>query len=55
MAKETLAKLNPVSYAIDSARMLFEGGIPVYGIISLAIGAGVILLIGTYQFRKAVV
>jgi len=51
----TLAKLNPVSYAIDSARMLFEGGIPVNGIIGLAIGAGIMVLLGTYQFRKAVV
>ncbi|AKB13016.1 ABC-2 type transport system permease protein [Methanosarcina thermophila] len=51
----TLAKLNPVSYAIDSVRMLFEGGIPVNGIIGLAIGAGIMVLLGTYQFRKAVV
>ncbi|AKB79837.1 ABC transporter, permease protein [Methanosarcina horonobensis HB-1 = JCM 15518] len=50
-----LARLNPVSYAIDSARMLFEGGIPVNGIIGLAIGAGIMVLLGTYQFRKAVV
>lgn len=50
-----LARLNPVSYAIDSTRTLFEGGIPVHGLISLAIGAGVMVLIGTYQFRKAFV
>ena len=50
-----MARLNPVSYAIDSTRMLFEGGIPVYGIIGLAIGAGIMVLLGTYQFRKAVV
>ena len=49
----TIARLNPVSYAIDSARVLFEGGIPVYGITGLAIGAGVMVLLGTYQFRKA--
>lgn len=51
----TLARLNPVSYAIDSTRMLFEGGIPVYGILGLAIGAGIVVLLGTYQFRRAVV
>lgn len=50
-----LARLNPVSYAIDSTRTLFEGGIPVHGLISLTIGAGVMVLIGTYQFRKAFV
>jgi ABC-2 type transport system permease protein len=51
----TMARLNPVSYAIDSTRMLFEGGIPVYGIMGLAVGAGIMVLLGTYQFRKAVV
>lgn len=50
-----MARLNPVSYAIDSTRMLFEGGTPIYGIIGLAIGAGIMVLLGTYQFRKAVV
>lgn len=51
----TLARLNPVSYAIDSTRILFEGGIPVNGLIGLAIGAGIMVLLGTYQFRKAFV
>jgi ABC-2 type transport system permease protein len=51
----TLARLNPVSYAIDSTRVLFEGGIPVYGLTGLFIGAGIMVGIGTYQFRKAVV
>lgn len=49
----TMAKLNPVSYAIDSIRTLFEGGMPVQGLIGLAIGAGIMVLLGTYQFRKA--
>jgi ABC-2 type transport system permease protein len=52
---KVIARLNPVSYAIDSTRMLFEGGIPVYGIIGLAMGAGIMVFLGTYQFRKAVV
>lgn len=51
----TLAKLNPVSYAIDSIRTLFEGGMPIHGLIGLAIGAGIMILLGTYQFRKAFV
>lgn len=51
----TMAKLNPVSYAIDSIRTLFEGGMPVQGLIGLAIGAGIMVLLGTYQFRKAFV
>jgi ABC-2 type transport system permease protein len=51
----TLARLNPVSYAIDSTRLLFEGTVPVYGILGLAAGAGIMVLLGTYQFRKAVV
>jgi ABC-2 type transport system permease protein len=50
-----MARLNPVSYAIDSTRMLFEGAIPVYGIMGLVVGAGIMVLLGTYQFRKAVV
>jgi ABC-2 type transport system permease protein len=50
-----MAKLNPVSYAIDSTRMLFGGEIPVHGLVGLAIGAGIMVLIGTYQFRKAFV
>ncbi|PAV12155.1 multidrug ABC transporter permease [Methanosarcina spelaei] len=50
-----LARLNPVSYAIDSTRILFQGGIPVQGLIGLAIGAGIMVLLGTYQFRKAFV
>jgi len=50
-----MARLNPVSYAIDSTRMLFEGGIPFYGIMGLAVGAGIMVLLGTYQFRNAVV
>lgn len=51
----TIAKLNPVSYAIDNTRMLLEGGIPIYGLMCLALGAGIMVLLGTYQFRKAVV
>jgi ABC-2 type transport system permease protein len=51
----TMAKLNPVSYAIDSTRMLFGGEIPIQVLVGLAIGAGIMVLIGTYQFRKAFV
>ncbi|MDD3041766.1 MAG: ABC transporter permease [Victivallales bacterium] len=54
----TLARFNPVSYAIDSIRLLFEVGtptIPVQGILGLAVAAFIMLLIGTYQFRRATV
>ena len=47
------ARLNPVSYAIDSARELFMGGVPVSGMIGLAVAAGMMLLIGTVQFRRS--
>ncbi len=47
-----LAHLNPVSYAIDSVRELFMGGVPVGGMIGLAVAAGVMLVIGTVQFRR---
>jgi hypothetical protein len=47
-----LAQLNPVSYAIDSVRELFMGGVPVSGMIGLAVAAGGMLVIGTEQFRR---
>jgi ABC-2 type transport system permease protein len=50
-----MAHLNPVSYAIDSIRELFTGGIPFEGIAGLAVAAVVMLMIGTYRFRKATV
>lgn len=51
----TLARLNPVSYAIDSIRALFEGSIPAEGILGLAAAAFIMILIGTFQFRRATV
>ena len=47
-----LAHLNPVSYAIDSVRELFMGGVPVSGMIGLA-AAGVMVCVGTVQFRRS--
>jgi len=38
---------------IDGARELFMGGVPVSGMIGLAVAAGVMLLIGTMQFRRS--
>jgi hypothetical protein len=38
--------------AIDGARELFMGEMPVSGMIGLAVAAGVMLFIGTVQFRK---
>ena len=48
----TMAKFNPVSYTIDSTRMLFGGGIPIHGLVSLAIGAGIIVLSGHISFGR---
>jgi ABC-2 type transport system permease protein len=47
-----LAMVNPLSYAIDSVRELFMGGMPVAGMVGLAVAAGVMLVIGTVQFRR---
>ena len=41
---KVMVRLNPVSYAIVNTRMLFEGGIPVYGILGLDMGAGIMVL-----------
>ncbi|MBN2489039.1 MAG: ABC transporter permease [Methanosarcinaceae archaeon] len=47
------ARLNPVSYAIDSVRELFMGGVPVEGMIGLAVAAALMLAVGTVQFRRS--
>jgi ABC-2 type transport system permease protein len=48
-----LAMVNPLSYAIDSVWDLFMGGMPVRGMIGLAVAAGMMLVIGTVQFRRS--
>lgn len=50
-----LASLNPVSYAIDTARALFAGNFILNGILELTIMAVVVLVISVYAFRKATV
>ncbi|MDP2845137.1 MAG: ABC transporter permease, partial [Candidatus Methanoperedens sp.] len=50
-----LASLNPVSYAIDTARALFAGNFALNGIIELTIITVVVLVISVYAFRKATV
>ncbi len=50
-----LASLNPVSYAIDTARALFAGNFALNGIIELTVMAVVVLMISVYVFRKATV
>ncbi|HJH31519.1 MAG TPA: multidrug ABC transporter permease [Methanosarcinaceae archaeon] len=47
-----LAMVNPLSHTIDSIRELFMGGMPVEGILGLAVAAGVMLWIGVVQFRR---
>lgn len=50
-----LASLNPVSYAIDTARALFTGNIPLNGIVELIAITVVVLVISVYTFRRATV
>jgi len=50
-----LASLNPVSYAIDTARALFAGNIPLNGIVELIVITVVVLVISVYTFRRATV
>ena len=49
-----IASVNPVSHAIDSARVLLSGGdIAVSEILMLGAGAAIVLAICTYAFRRA--
>ena len=47
-----LAMVNPLSHTIDSIREMFMGGIPVEGIVGLAVAAGVMVCVGVVQFRR---
>jgi ABC-2 type transport system permease protein len=47
-----LAMVNPLSHTIDSIRELFMGGLPVEGIVGLAVAAGVMVGVGVVQFRR---
>ena len=44
--------VNPLSHTIDSIRELFMGGVPVEGIVGLAVAAGVMVGVGVVQFRR---
>jgi len=50
-----LARLNPVSYAIDAIRDLQAGILPVMTLAGLLIGASIVLLISVIIFRRATV
>jgi len=50
-----LASLNPVSYAIDTARALFAGNFALNGIMELILITVVVLVISVYTFRRATV
>jgi len=50
-----LARLNPVSYAIDAIRDLQAGILPVMTLTGLLIGAFVVLMISVIIFRRATV
>ncbi len=47
-----LAMVNPLSHTIDSIRVLFAGGLPVEGMVGLAVAAGVMVGVGVVQFRR---
>ena len=47
-----VAMVNPLSHTIDSIRVLFAGGLPVEGMVGLAVAAGVMVCVGTVQFRR---
>ncbi|MBW2662944.1 MAG: ABC transporter permease, partial [Deltaproteobacteria bacterium] len=47
-----LAMVNPLSHTIDSIRELFMGGLPVEGMVGLAVAAGVMVGVGIVQFRR---
>ena len=48
-----LARLNPVSYAIDAIRDLQAGIFPATTLIGLLIGAALVLLVSVMVFRRA--
>ena len=49
-----IASVNPVSHAIDSARVLLSGGnVAVSEILMFGAGAAIVLAICTYTFRRA--
>ncbi len=50
-----LARLNPVSYAIDAIRDLQAGIFPATTLIGLLIGAALVLLVSVMVFRRATV
>jgi len=52
---EVLARLNPVSYAIDAIRSMQEGIFPATTIVGLLIGAVVVLSACIITFRRATV
>jgi ABC-2 type transport system permease protein len=51
----SIARLNPVSYAIDGIRELQAGVFPVDTFLGLTAGASIVLAVSVYVFRKAMV
>jgi ABC-2 type transport system permease protein len=50
-----IARLNPVSYAIDGIRELQTGVFPTDTFLGLAAGAAIVLAVSVYVFRRATV
>jgi ABC-2 type transport system permease protein len=51
----SIARLNPVSYAIDGIRELQAGVFPADTFLGLAAGAAIVLAVSVYVFRRATV
>ena len=50
-----IAKFNPMSYAIDGARLAAEGSFPLLEMVILMVIAVVMVLLCSYEFRKATI
>ena len=50
-----IAKVNPMSYAIDGARLAAEGSFPMLQFAVLIIAAIVLVILCSLKFRKATI
>ena len=50
-----IAKVNPMSYAIDGARLAAEGSFPLLQFVILAVVAVILVIICSLEFRKATI
>ena len=50
-----IAKINPMSYAIDGARLAADGSFPLFEAVILTVAAIVLVIICSLEFRKATI